>query len=84
MRRPEWWGWELELTFHVDFRLAERGLTEIVLRRMLERATSLRFGQVPGRFEVTGRFQGQRWTIVLEPDFETRVIVVITIFPDET
>ena len=79
--RPNWWVWDLKLTLHVQWRMEERGLSEIALRRLLDIAQRIKHGRVPGRFEVTGRFHDRTWTVVLEPDFEREVIVVVTVFP---
>jgi hypothetical protein len=36
---PEWWNWELSFTAHAELRMEQRGVTEIDIRGMLERAT---------------------------------------------
>ena len=35
---PEWWNWELSFTGHAELRMEQRGVTEVDVRAMLERA----------------------------------------------
>jgi len=37
-RRPFWWRWEVQLSSHVERRMARRDFSEVDLRRMLEHA----------------------------------------------
>ncbi len=78
---PEWWGWELGFTAHVESRMEERGISELDLRRMLEDATELSPGRQTGRFLVSARHGGRRWVVVLEPDPEESIAYVVTAFP---
>jgi hypothetical protein len=78
---PEWWNWELAFTAHVESRMEERSISELDLRRMLEDATELSPGRQTGRFLVSGRHEGRRWIVVLEPDSDERVAYVVTAFP---
>ena len=81
MRRlPEWWSWEFALSPHVLRRMEERGFTETDLRRMLNGVRSVRSDARAGRYRAHGRHRNHAWTIVLEPDPEARVVVVITTF----
>ena len=41
-RRPFWWYWELELSSHVERRMARRDFDELALRRMFEHAEHVR------------------------------------------
>lgn len=36
---PEWWKWELSFTSHAQLRMEQRGVTEVEVRAMLEKAT---------------------------------------------
>jgi hypothetical protein len=36
---PEWWRWELTFTSHAELRMEQRGVTDVEVRAMLERAT---------------------------------------------
>lgn len=77
---PVWWAWELELTPHVERRMEDRGFTELELRDMLVRAQSLRPDVVVGRWIVETRHRSRRWEVVVEPDFEGELLVVITAY----
>lgn len=80
-RWPPWLNWELELSAHLLKRMVDRGFTEVDLRRMLEHATRHRRGLVPGRWLVLARHRSRRWEIVVEPDFEAQLLVVVTAYP---
>ena len=77
---PDWWGWDLELTPHLEQRMEERDFSEIDVREMLEAATGFRPDVVDGRFIVQGRFRGRRWHVIVEPDPEDRLLVVFTAY----
>ena len=47
---PEWWAWDLSFTGHAEMRMQQRGVTEVELRAMLERAPGFRPNVVEGRF----------------------------------
>ena len=47
---------------------------------MLDRASAIRGDAAPGRFVVVARHDGWTWEVVLEPDPESRVIVVVTAY----
>ena len=83
MRWPEWWVWELAFIPHVEHRTEERAFTELELRHMLDTAVSLRPSRALGRFVVTTRRRGQSWCVVLEPDFDERLLYVVTAYPVE-
>ena len=83
-KRPTWWDWELELSPHVLKRMADRSFTEIDLRRILKSATSVRRDVVPGRATVATRHFGRRWEIIVEPDLDAQMLVVITAYPLES
>ena len=78
--RPAWWDWELELSLHLRRRRKERGISEIVLRHMFERADSVHPGATEGRWRVATSHDARRWIIVVEPEDETQRLVVITAF----
>ncbi|MBT3223858.1 MAG: DUF4258 domain-containing protein [Proteobacteria bacterium] len=80
MTWPDWWDWELELTSHLEKRIAQRGLSELELRAMLEKATSLEKDVVPGRWLVTGKRHHERWEVVVEPDEIDCIVVVVTAY----
>ena len=80
-RWPAWWTWELELSPHVLKRMEDRRFTEIDLRRMLERAVGHRANVVSGRWMIQTTHHRRPWEIVVEPDLERRLLVVVTAYP---
>lgn len=78
---PTWWNWELELSPHLLKRMTDRRFTEIDLRRMLERATGYREDIVEGRWVVETRHRGRPWEVIVEPDRERQLLVVVTAYP---
>lgn len=77
---PEWWDWELELTPHLERRMEDRQFSEVELRDMLERASRLREDVVEGRYVASSRLQKRAREIILEPDSEAELIIVITAY----
>ncbi len=84
MERPDWWDWPLAFTAHVELRMEERGFSEVDLRGMLENATELLPSKRPGRWLVRTRHAGQRWVVVVEPDADDRIVMVVTAYPSTT
>jgi len=61
--------------------MVDRDFTEVDLRRMLEHATGLRVDVVDGRWVVQTWHAGHPWEVIVEPDEEIRLLVVITAYP---
>jgi hypothetical protein len=61
--------------------MADRRFTEIDLRRMLERASGHRRNVVEGRWIIEARHRRRRWEVIVEPDRDRRLLVVITAYP---
>jgi hypothetical protein len=78
--RPDWWQWDLELSPHLLDRMPERGFTEIDLGGMLDRALGSVQGAWSGRWIISTRFRQEPWKVVVEPDPERRVLVVVTAY----
>lgn len=78
---PEWWGWELELTPHLEKRMEDRSFTEVDLRTMLDRASGFRLDVAEGRWVVETRHGGTQWEVVVEPDLMMNLLVVVTAYP---
>jgi hypothetical protein len=78
---PHWWDWELELSPHLLKRMIDRSFTEVDLRDMMECATSLHPDVVKGRWIASCRHEKRRWEVVVEPDFESQLLVVVTAYP---
>lgn len=77
---PEWWSWELSFTGHVEMRMEQRGVTEVEVRAMLERATGVRSSAVEERFVVDVRHESRSWIVVVEPDADAKLLVVVTVY----
>jgi hypothetical protein len=56
--------------------MQQRGVTEVDLRAMLERATGFRPNVVEGRFMIDVRHHARPWTVIVEPDAEAGLLVV--------
>jgi len=50
------------------------------LRSMLERASSYSPSVVEGRFMVEATHGGRRWTVIVEPDPDERLLVIVTAY----
>jgi len=78
---PAWWKWELELTSHLENRIVDREFSEIDLRIMIENASGCIRNKVKGRWLIKTKHKKKSWEIIIVPDFEEKVIVVITAYP---
>ncbi len=78
---PSWWTWELELSPHLLKRMVDRRFTEVDLRTMLHLARGYRRDAVDYRWVIEARFEGREWEIVVEPDEERALLVVVTAYP---
>lgn len=83
MDKPEWWDWELAYTEHVEARMAERDVSDVELRTMLDEASSLEPGSRANRWVVHTRLVGQPWVVVVEPDEDERLLYVVTVHPKD-
>ena len=79
--RPDWWEWELEFTSHLEKRMEDRDFTELDLRAMLERAESYRSSVVEERWMVSTRHRGAEWAVIVEPDSNAQLLIVVTAYP---
>jgi hypothetical protein len=84
MEWPPWWTWEIECTPHLEKRMEDRDFTEIHLRAMLEQASDYRPNHIEGRWMILTRHNGRQWAIIVEPDHDARLLVVVTAYPLET
>ena len=78
---PFWWEWDLGLTSHLLKRMVDREFTEVDLRRMLEHGTALREDVVEGRWVVETWHERHPWEVIVEPDHEVQLMIVITAYP---
>lgn len=77
---PEWWEWELELSPHLLKRMVDRQFNEVDLRTMLERARTHREAGTEGRWIIRTRHQHRDWEVIVEPDPEDELLVVVTAY----
>jgi hypothetical protein len=61
--------------------MVDRDFSEVDLRRMLEHAERFRVDVVDGRWVVETSHARNRWEVIVEPDEEIRILVVITAYP---
>jgi hypothetical protein len=59
----------------------DRRFTELDLRRMLERAAGYRPDVVEGRWVIETRHRRRPWEVIVEPDRERQLLVVVTAYP---
>ncbi len=74
---------ELELSPHLLKRMVDRQFTEVDLRRMLQRARNHHKDVVEGRWVIESSLRSRHWEIIVEPDFQATLLVVITAYPSE-
>jgi len=77
---PSWWGWELSFTPHAELRMEQRGVTEVDVRAMLEAATAFEPSVVEGRFMIHVARNNRSWIVIVEPDVDASVLVVVTAY----
>jgi hypothetical protein len=59
----------------------DRRFDEIDLRRMLARASSHRADVAEDRWVIDVRHRRQAWQVIVEPDPDRRLLVVVTAYP---
>ncbi len=60
--------------------MAQRSVTELDVRAMLERATTYEPSVVEGRFMIHARHQQHAWIVIVEPDSSAKLLVVVTAY----
>jgi hypothetical protein len=75
-----WWEWELSFTAHAELRMEQRGVTEVDLRAMLETATRVEPSAVEGRFMIAAKHRNRSWIVIVEPDSDDQILVVVTVY----
>ena len=55
-------------------------MTEVELRAMLERATGFDASIVEGRFMIQTRRGQSPWIVIVEPDADASLLVVVTVY----
>lgn len=77
---PAWWNWELSFTPHAELRMEQRGVTEVDVRAMLEGATAFEPSVVEGRFIIHVKKNDRPWIVIVEPDTDASLLVVVTAY----
>ena len=77
---PSWWSWELSFTPHAELRMEQRGVTEVDVRAMLERATAFEPSVIEGRFMIPVTHRNRQWMVIVEPDIDASLLVVVTAY----
>jgi hypothetical protein len=60
--------------------MEQRGVTEVESAAMLERAPGFGASVVEGRFMIQTRRGQSPWVVIVEPDAEARLLVVVTVY----
>ena len=60
--------------------MEQRGVTEVDVRAMLNRATSFEPNVVEGRFMIHVRHLQHPWIVIVEPDTDARLLAVVTVY----
>ncbi|MGE5815811.1 MAG: DUF4258 domain-containing protein [Acidobacteriota bacterium] len=77
---PPWWHWELSFTPHAELRMEQRGVTEVDVRAMLEQATGFEPSVAEGRFMIHVANNNRPWIVIVEPDADASLLVVVTAY----
>ncbi len=77
---PSWWSWELSFTPHAELRMEQRGVTEVDVRAMLERASGFEPSVVEGRFIIHVASNNRPWIVIVEPDTDATLLVLVTAY----
>jgi hypothetical protein len=78
---PDWWKWELELSPHLEERMADRDFNEVDLRAMPEKAKVFSPDVVEGRFLIRTKHRRRPWEVIVEPNPLERRLIVVTAYP---
>ncbi len=57
--------------------MEDRGFTEVDLRAMLLAASGTRADPVEGRFVIETWHAGARWSVIVEPERQERLLIVV-------
>ena len=58
--------------------MEQRDVTEVDVRAMLERATGYEPSVVEGRFMIHVAHRQRPWIVIVEPDVDAKLLVVVT------
>ena len=71
----------MDLSPHLLKRMLDRSFSELDLRAMLEHSRGYRRDIVKGRWVIVTMHRRRTWEVIVEPDFDSRRLVVITAYP---
>jgi hypothetical protein len=80
MKWPIWWFWEIEITPHIEKRMSQRHFNELELRTMLQYAIGYENDFISGRYKIQTTNRNKIWEIIVEPDFDENVLVIVTAY----
>ena len=60
--------------------MAQRGVTDVEVRAMLEKTTGFEPNVVEGRFMIHVRHLQNPWIVIVEPDDDASLLVVATVY----
>jgi hypothetical protein len=83
MNWPEWWEWDVEISSHVEKRMVTTKFNEIDLRSMLDSSSGYEKDSEEGRFLIRSVYKHKYWEIIVEPDYEEKILVIITAYSPE-
>lgn len=73
----------MEFVPHLLKRMTDRDFDEIDLRRMLEQASGHHPDVIDGRFVIQTRHGRRAWEVIVEPDEEDQLLVIVTAYPKD-
>ena len=62
-------------------RMEDRSFNEVDLRTMLEHARAYRSDIVDGRWVIEARHNHHAWEVIVEPERDIQILVVVTAYP---
>lgn len=65
---------------HAELHMEQRGVTEVELGAMLEKATGFDPDVGEGRFMIRVRHLQRPWIVIVEPDADAKLLVVVTVY----
>ena len=63
--------------------MEDRSFDEVDLRRMMEEAKAYKKARRTGRWIIETSHLGQRWEVIVKPDYDAEILDVVTAYPVE-
>jgi len=80
---PAWWYWDVRISPHTLERMVDRRRNEADLRLMLESAYDYREDIIDGRWVVVTEHDMRPWEVIVEPDADLELLIIVTAFSVE-